>query len=169
MAKITRLTSDQRENLAAYLDGELDEGAAQQIEVALAESPVARHEVEMLSRTWDLLNVLPGAKASEEFSRKTLSSIRAAEQSHAAVNLDAFWRLGRRVAVLALWTLGLAAFGYVGFEASRRMAPDESERILDDYDIIANLENYTAVGDSEFLKELKDKHTFADYHAPDER
>src|SRR6185369_4564028 len=80
MAKITRLSAEQRENLVAYIDGELDESAVQGVEQALAESVVARHEIDMLSRTWDLLNVLPGVKVSDEFSRNTLSSIRAAEQ-----------------------------------------------------------------------------------------
>ncbi len=79
MAKMTRLSAEQRENLVAYLDGELDDSATQNIEQVLAESVVARHDVDMLSRTWDLMNVLPGVKASEEFTRKTLSSIRAAE------------------------------------------------------------------------------------------
>ena len=66
-----KLTSQQRENLVAYLDGELDEVETQEIERTLAHSLEARHEVDMLTRTWELLDTLPKSKASEEFSERT--------------------------------------------------------------------------------------------------
>ena len=54
-----------KEDLVAYLDGELDEQASQDIEQTLAQSPAARREVEALARTWKLLRVLPEVKASD--------------------------------------------------------------------------------------------------------
>jgi anti-sigma factor RsiW len=166
MAKITRLTSEQRENLVAYLDGELDEPTSQSVEQVLAESVVARHDVDMLSRTWDLLNVLPGIKASEEFSRKTLTSIRAAEAPRTSSFGAAAARHVRRGVVLAAWLALVAAFGVAGFEASRRFIPDETEQLLDDYDVILRLDEYTEVGDVEFLRILNANRTLADHHEP---
>ena len=164
MAKLTRLNPEQRENLIAYLDGELDDGQVSEIEQALADSPVARHDVEMLSRTWDLLNVLPSAKATDEFSRRTLSSIRAAEESSGDVRWRDVARTARRSAALALWTAALGLCAYAGFEATSRWAPQPYDQLLDEYEIIANYDAYSAVGDIDFLKTLESKRTFADYH-----
>ncbi|HTI49952.1 MAG TPA: hypothetical protein VL475_03335 [Planctomycetaceae bacterium] len=169
MAKITRLTTEQRENLVAYLDGELDEPTSQSVEQVLAESVVARHDVDMLSRTWDLLNVLPGVKASEEFSRKTLTSIRTAESPRASPFGAAASRNARRGVLLAAWAALVAICGFVGFEASRRWVPDETEQILNDYDVITHLDEYTEVGDVEFLRILKANRTLAEHHEPADR
>jgi MoxR-like ATPase len=169
MAKITRLTSEQRENLVAYLDGELDEHASQGVEQVLAESVVARHDVDMLSRTWDLLNVLPGIKASEEFSRKTLTSIRAAETPKTSRFSAAAARNARRGILLAAWLALVAVCGLAGFEASRRFVPDETELLLEDYDVIMRLDEYTEVGDIEFLRILNANRTLADHHEPSDK
>jgi len=165
MAKITRLSSEQRENLTAYLDGELDEASTQDIEQVLAVSEVARHEVDMLSRTWDMLNVLPTHRASEEFTRKTMTNLRAAEQGGAGAAGQMVYRNARRGVVLAMWGGVLVACGYLGFMATNHWVPNESEELLDDYDVINNLHKYSEIGDVEFLKILQSKRTFAD-HAP---
>jgi len=167
MAKLTRLNPEQRENLIAYLDGELDDAQASEIEQALSESPVARHDVEMLSRTWDLLNVLPSAKATDQFSRRTLSSIHAAEESSGDVRWRVAARIARRCAALVLWTGALGLCAYVGFEATGRWTPQPYDQLLDEYEVIANYDAYSAVGDIEFLKTLESKRTFADYHDSD--
>ncbi|MFN0053381.1 MAG: anti-sigma factor family protein [Planctomycetales bacterium] len=164
MAKITRLSAEQRENLTAYLDGELDEPGTQQVEQILAESVVARHEVDMLSRTWDLLGVLPGVKASEEFTRKTLSSIRAAEIPQQRFDSRHAARQMRRALVLALWGIVLVASGFLGYRATTHWLPNESEQLLDEFDVIANLQDYSEVGDIEFLRILKAKRTLAEHN-----
>jgi hypothetical protein len=168
MAKITRLTSEQRENLAAYLDGELDEPATQDIEQILAVSEVARHEVDMLSRTWDLLNVLPTHKASGEFTHKTMTNLRAAEHAGPSAAGEIIYRNARRGAVLALWAGALGLCGYVGFMAANHWVPNESEQLLDDYSIVDNFDKYLEVGDISFLKELQSKRTFSDQASHDD-
>src|SRR5258707_6320769 len=117
MAKLQRLSQEQRENLAAYLDGELDDAATHEIEQVLAVSEVARHEVDMLSRTWDMLNSLPTHKASEEFTQKTVSSMRAAERTGPGLASQAVKHNARRGGVLALWAAILVVCGYVGYSA----------------------------------------------------
>jgi anti-sigma factor RsiW len=163
MAKLARLSPEHRDNLAAYLDGELEETATQEIEQILAVSEVARHEVDMLSRTWDMLGELPTHKASEEFTQKTVSSMRAAERSGPGLAGKAFKRNARRGGVLALWAAILAVCGYVGFSATHRWVPNDSDELLDDYEIISNLDKLQEVGSIEFLQVLKDKRTFAEH------
>jgi|SRR5579872_4505486 len=163
MAKLARLSPEQRDNLAAYLDGELDETATQEIEQILAVSEVARHEVDMLSRTWDMLNSLPTQRASEEFTQKTVSSMRAAEQSGPGLASRALQQNARRGAVLAAWAAILAVCGFAGYSATHQWVPNESEQLLDDYEIVNNLDKLSEVGNIEFLRVLKDKHTFAEH------
>lgn len=163
MAKLARLSSEQRENLTAYLDGELDEAATQEIEQVLAVSDVARHEVDMLARSWDMLNVLPTHKASEEFTRKTMTNLRAAEQPGSGAIGDMIYRNARRGAVLTLWVGILAACGYASFMTTNRWVPNEAEQLLQVYPIAEDLDKYMHVGSIEFLKELHVKHTFAEH------
>ncbi len=163
MAKLLRLSPEQRENLAAYLDGELEETAVQDIEQILAVSEVARHEVDMLSRTWDMLNSLPNHKASEEFTQKTVTGMRAAESTGPPVASQALKDHARRGAVLAVWAAILAVCGYVGFSAAHQWVPNESDQLLDDYEIISNLDKLQEVGNIEFLQVLKAKNTLAEH------
>jgi hypothetical protein len=168
MAKITRLSAEQRENLTAYLDGELDDAQTQEIEQVLAASEVARHEVDMLSRTWDALSVLPTHKASGEFTRKTMTNLRAAESSEPGATGQMIYRNARRGGILALWAGALAACAYLAFMTTNHWIPNESEQLLNDYELISNLDKYVEVLSHEgeptaFLQVLKDKRTFADH------
>lgn len=163
MAKLARLNPEHRDNLAAYLDGELEEAATQEIEQILAVSEVARHEVDMLSRTWDMLSSLPTHRASEEFTRKTVSSMRAAESSGPPLASRAVKQNARRGGVLTLWAAILAVCGYVGYSATHHWVPNDAEQLLDDYEIISQLDKLQEVGSLEFLQVLKDKRTLAEH------
>jgi anti-sigma factor RsiW len=163
MAKLARLNPEHRDNLAAYLDGELEEVATQEIEQILAVSEVARHEVDMLSRTWDMLNSLPAHKASEEFTQKTVSSMRAAERTGPGLASQAVKQNARRGGVLTLWAAILVVCGYVGYSATHQWVPNDSEQLLDEYETISNLDKLQEVGSIEFLQVLKDKNTFAEH------
>ena len=58
-----RLSPAERDNLVAYLDGELPDGESRRIATKLTSSPTARREVEALERTWQLLDHLPRPQA----------------------------------------------------------------------------------------------------------
>jgi hypothetical protein len=177
MAKLTRLSSEQRDSLTAYLDGELDEVATQEIEQVLAVSEVARHEVDMLSRTWDMLNVLPTHKATEDFTHKTMTSLRAAEKAGpGAAAVDLVYRNARRGVVLTLWMSVLALSAYFGFVATNHWVPNESEQLLQDYDIVNNLDKYSEVVNPlsegsplEFLEVLKSRRTLSEHDEQTEK
>ena len=83
MEKIPRLNSDQRSNLVAYLDGELPEPAAKEIEHVLSKSPTVQHDVEMLSRTWDLLDQLPRLAGTSDLTTRMVSVVKSRRSAQA--------------------------------------------------------------------------------------
>ena len=159
MAKIVRMSQEQRENLVAYLDGELEDPAAREIEQVLASSPVARHDVDMLSRTWDLVGELPHISVTREFTSKTLDSI-AASRTGPRVDPDAISRNSRRILGFALAGMILGAAGTIGFLATNRWIPNEAEEILNDYEILMDLDKYREVGDLGNLRKLQEFREF---------
>src|SRR2546426_5393490 len=75
MQQQLRLTDEERTNLVAFLDGELDEEQAQGLETKVARSPSARKEVEALEKTWTMLEWLPRVEAPADFTNQTISRI----------------------------------------------------------------------------------------------
>ena len=64
MDKMKRVSVEDRDNFVAYLDGELSPDEIKKLEGILADSPVARKDVEMLVRTYELLDLLPRPQAT---------------------------------------------------------------------------------------------------------
>ena len=77
------------EKLVAYLDGELPEGDARDVESSLASDPAMRAEVEKLNRAWELLDLLPRPNASGEFSSRTLTTLKVSGATTALPNESA--------------------------------------------------------------------------------
>lgn len=155
MDKAPRLTAELREDLVAYLDGELDEGDTQKIDHLLTRNEVARHEVEALSRTWEMLDVLPQAKASSSFTEKTLASIRLENLPRAPISEQPWFARLRRGCVALAWVTGLGAAAAVGFVATNRWVPDRQRELLEDLPLVRKLDQYQEVGSVAFLKELR--------------
>jgi anti-sigma factor RsiW len=158
MEKIPRLNQDQRSNLVAYLDGELPEPAAKEIEQVLSKSPTAQHDVEMLSRTWDLLDQLPRLAGSSDLTTRTITIIKADEAPKPL--LPASWiarfpkEAFRRGTIVATWVAGLALAAVVGFVITNRMIPNPSDELLRNLPVIEKLDLYSNVESVEFLREL---------------
>jgi anti-sigma factor RsiW len=72
---MANLNDEDRANLVAYLDGELDERAARALEARLASDAQARAEAESFRRTWEMLDYLPRAEASTTFTNRTLEKL----------------------------------------------------------------------------------------------
>ena len=74
MEKLTRLTTEQRDNLTAYLDGELDEDGTRLIETVLASSTVARNDGESgrsnSARSAVVIVTYPSARCQTRASRR---------------------------------------------------------------------------------------------------
>jgi hypothetical protein len=153
MEKLTRLTTEHRDNLTAYLDGELDESMTQQIETVLAQSTVARNDVEVLAKTYDLLDLLPRPKASNDFSEKTLS-IAMLGEVRPDYRRSRWYKLTQRGGRWAGWAVILLAVSAVSFSIARFRIPREDDLLLDDLDVIQHLDEYEAAGSVDFLRRL---------------
>jgi len=161
MSKATRLSVEQRANLVAYLDGELDDHETKAIEETLAGSPAARRDVEMLSRAWDMLDLLPQLDPGEEFTQRTITRLHTLDQVKA--HTQARWRVwGRRSLVVVVWLAALSGSVVAGVMAAVHAVPSQSRVVIEDFPVVEKLHEYEAVGDIEFLQELKKRQLFLD-------
>jgi anti-sigma factor RsiW len=154
-----RLSLAERENLVAYLDGELNEAEARAIEAKLTLSVSARHEVEALAKTWELLDVLPRPRASPELSSRTLSQVAQAASLGArrlSTAMGTAQRIGRATAYAALVLATLA----VGYVATRWLWPNPTARLARRLPLAEHLDEYRTVGRFEFLKQLDESGAF---------
>lgn len=155
-----RLTPAERADLVAYLDGELPEAESRAIATKLTQSLSARREIEVLQKTWEMLEHLPRPRASEAFTQRTLTE--ADRLSVAGDKIaDAASRALRRALVMGLCVLAsLACFG-VGLVLTRWAWPDPTSRLTRDLSIAEHLDEYREVGTLEFLERLDSSPEFA--------
>jgi hypothetical protein len=147
------ITPELRENLVAYLDGELDEVSTLEIERTLSESAEIRQEVEALSRTWELLDALPRVEVSQDFTERTLASVQTAsvpEMPRPLLSPTARRNLG-----YATLLAGGVICALAGFLLANRGIPLRSDPLVRDLPVIQQLDLYQDVGDVKFLKELE--------------
>src|SRR5436853_6987091 len=72
---MANLSEEDRADLVAYLDGELDEASALQLEAKLNTDVQMRTEADALKRTWELLDYLPRPEPSPSFTNRTLDRV----------------------------------------------------------------------------------------------
>ncbi len=166
-----------REELTAYLDGELDEKAAADLEDRLHRDPRLRRELDEYKRTWELLDFLPQPDPSPDFTTRTLDrlAVLLPPQTTTAIgpplgplpspnirgNEGSRW-------VFSAVALAVALAGYfvTGF-AFRPVAPTPSlaerdERIAADLRLLDRLHLYRFGEDLEFLRALDHPDLFGD-------
>lgn len=161
MEKTLRLSADQREDLVAYLDGELPDQKAQLIDQVLARSEVARHEVEALARTWEMLDVLPTPKAPPEFTERTMTTLKVEE---APFNLteQPWFVILKRVAVVCLWLVAIGLSGWIGFKATNQWIDNPARQLLEDLPTLQKLDQYQEVESKDFLERLQKSQLFSE-------
>lgn len=169
MEKVVRLTADQRANLVAYLDGELDDAPTQEIDHILARSEVARHEVEALSRAWEMLDILPRPKASTEFTERTMSTLQLKEAPHRFSDQPWFMYV-RRGSVAAVWVAALAFSITIGYLATSEWYPNPNRQLLEELPVVRHLDDYEEVESIQFLQQLQNSGLFdgVDHASPSE-
>jgi anti-sigma factor RsiW len=158
------LTDEDRANLVAYLDGELDEPARSALEAKLNRDPQARQEAETLRRTWQLLDHLPRPQPSAEFTQTTLTHLKAALPAKSERRATLSWRLwafglGWVAALVAASALGHAAGNLWPRRASPTAAPapvDVGQALAKDLGVVERQHLYKHVEDIRFLKALAD-------------
>jgi len=154
-----RLTPNERANLVAYLDGELNEAESRAIATKLAHSPTARRELEVLEKTWELLDYLPRPNASEDFTARTLSQVMRADLEGGWLG-SALRRKTEQVLRIALGTTAVGLAFVLGYALMQWAWPNPSERLKHDLPIAEHLDDYRDVGTFEFLKELVESPEF---------
>ncbi|MBS0204708.1 MAG: hypothetical protein JSS49_17525 [Planctomycetes bacterium] len=167
MEKTLRLSADQREDLVAYLDGELPDAQAQQIDQVLARSEVARHEVEALARTWEMLDVLPTPKAPPEFTERTMTTLKVAEVPFDITEQPWFKPLMRGL-LAVVWIAAIGLSGWVGYQITNDWVPNPTRQLLMDLPTVEKLDIYQEVESIDFLDKLYKSQLFdqsADGHS----
>lgn len=154
MESFTRLTAEQRSNFVAYLDGELNEEKAQQIEKMLAQSEVARHEIEALAKTWELLDQLPKAEATEEFTQRTMATATMSNGTSVPLTEHPAYLKAKQGAIWTGWVAGVAISTVVGFMLTATLIPNPMDELIEDLPVIENFDRYQEIGEIEFLERL---------------
>lgn len=147
------MNDKEKDDLVAYLDGELDEAASREMEAKLSLDAEARAEAEAMRRTWELLDYLPVAEPSPGFTHQTLDRI--ATLQSAKIGRAAWPRLRPWLFGL-IWIVALLLAGLLSFLVAQRLrATESSDRaLLRDQRLLENKRLYENVESYHFLLDL---------------
>jgi anti-sigma factor RsiW len=152
------LSDEQRTEIVAYLDGELQSGDAERIRRLLVDNANARREAEELTIAFEALDSLDGITASGGFTNRTMTSIQALAETDKAGTTQPFDV--KRSAMLGIWALGIVVSAVAGFCATNWNVPEESRGLVKELELIKSLPRYERVGSVDLLKELEKQELF---------
>ena len=148
------------QELVAYLDGELDVQAAQQVEQRLAEDPEYRGRLQELDQAWDLLDQLPHVEAPDDFTQSTVEMVAmTAENDLERLQTGASWRRGLR------WIVGgggVVAAAVIGYFLIAVRVDSPNQQLVRDLPVIENIDLYRHVESVEFLRQLNNEGLFVE-------
>jgi anti-sigma factor RsiW len=152
------LNDEERADLVAYLDGQLDEVKAQEVVARLSRDATARAEADALNRVWDLLDYLPRAEPSPTFTHRTIERLSALRPGSRPT------RPRRRWLLAAGWAAGVLLAAGVGFAGTVLLLPRDrtDEELVRDLRVIENRRLYEPIDDMDFLLELSHPDLFGD-------
>jgi anti-sigma factor RsiW len=148
---MSTLNDRDRENLTAYLDGELDRKTAQALEAKINLDPEARQEVEDLKRAWGMLDYLPKPNPPADFTHRTMERL----------SLE---KMGRAIQTGNMARHRAAAW----WRAAQFLFPKSAAVIDSDESLVRNLRvlekwrQYENVDDIEFVRALDHPDLFGD-------
>lgn len=147
-----------REELVAYLDGELDGEQSRRIEQRAAVEPEARRMLEELDHTWQMLDELDARPAREDFTCTTLEMVALAAAADAEKAKAA---APRRCLRARLWAAGgLVGAAAAGFLIVTSLIPDPNAQLLQNLPIVENFDRYREIDSIDFLRALNAKKIF---------
>jgi anti-sigma factor RsiW len=152
------LNDEERAELVAYLDGQLDDRTAEDIASRLSLDPRARAEADALNRVWDLLDYLPKAEPSPTFTHRTLERLTALRPVSRPIRRRRRWVRVVGWAAAVLLALG-AGFAGTAFLLPRDRTDDKLAR---DLRVLENRRLYEPIDDLDFLLELSHPDLFGE-------
>jgi anti-sigma factor RsiW len=161
---MSTLSAEDRANLTAYLDGELDAKTAQALEAKINLDPDARKEVEALKQTWGMLDHLPKASPAARFTERTLRRLSTEQVKKLAKSKTRLHVFGRATA----WTSAIVVAAGVGLGAGKLLAPkppnetEADEPLIRHLRVVENWHRYESVEDVNFLRGLDQPDLFGD-------
>jgi anti-sigma factor RsiW len=153
------LSEEDRAALSAYLDGELDEEAAHRLETRLSIDTEVRAEYDALRRTWGLLDYLPRAAPSPDFTSRTLAHLRRGKPLGGA---GRWLETARRLPLARIaWAAAVLLALLLGYSLGSRLSParpeagaETDETLVRHLRILRQWPVYQYADDIEFLKQL---------------
>jgi anti-sigma factor RsiW len=154
------MNDEDRAELVAYLDGELQGDKARAVESRISHDPRLRAEADALGRAWELLDYLPRPEPSPNFTHRTLDRITGAQKLVRSPTR----RRWRTVLVGAGWAAAVTLAFLGGYAVVRFLAPPDrtDEELARDLRVIENKRLYDPIDDIEFLRELDHPDLFGD-------
>lgn len=160
---MSSLNDDDRTNLTAYLDGELDEETAQALEAKLSQDPAARAEVDALKQAWTMLDYLPRPSPSTTFTHRTMERLSLEKRPVETGKMPAA-RANSWLGTIG-WAAAVLVAASAGWFASTRLGQrpaDPDETLVRQLQIIEKWRAYELVDDVSFLRDLDHPDLFGD-------
>jgi anti-sigma factor RsiW len=168
--------------LIAYLDGELDEHSAKEMERRLDQEPGLKATAEGYKRTWELLDYLPQPEPSPTFTTRTVDKMAVLRPAQAPVSqtmssltaaaapttptpasgADAWRWVGVVTAAVVLFVLG---YGISGISGHKHAPPDDrevEEQMARDLRVLDHWNLYQYGDDLTFVETLARPEYFGD-------
>lgn len=147
------------EELVAYLDGELDSDNRSRVEQRLAADAAFRTRLRTLQRTWDALDVLGRADASEAFTRTTVEFV--AVNTAEDVQHEKERQVRKRLWGWVAWTACVVASAAAGYVVLTHVLSRPDRQLVRDLPVIERVDEYRNADSLEFLKALDESGLFA--------
>jgi anti-sigma factor RsiW len=157
------LNDEDRTTLSAYLDGELDDEAVQQLEARLSRDPEARAEYEAMRRAWGLLDYLPRASPSSDMTHRTMERLARETQVRPRRTTRR-----RRWPVVVAWAAAVLIAAGAGYLVGGRIVthtteiPDPDEPLVRQLRVIEYWPLYQHADDLDFVRQLDQPDLFGD-------
>jgi anti-sigma factor RsiW len=165
MTKSKPLSEEERAEIVAYLDGEMDENKARAMEAKINSDPAVRAEADALKRTWELLDYLPSKTPSPGFTQRTASLATSFPSKQNVSALSAkVTRTWKPLALGVGWAAAVLLVGGLGFAVATKILPREptDDELSRDLRVIENKKAYEQIDDLDFLKQLDHPDLFGD-------
>lgn len=148
----TEITEAIREQLVAYLDGELAPDEAREVEQRLANQEAYQRELKALEQSWDALDELPHVTVGEGFAKSTIEMTTLEAEREVSQLTQMMPTRKRR----ARWALaGFAAAALMGgFLLSRAAWTTPDERLVQDLPVVWRVDALVQLPSVGFLDRL---------------